>query len=195
MCDGHHDCTSRSVSCPCYLSLHMCTEACGCRGLCINTLARAAEREEAVVEEARYFRFMPMTWAAPVSCTCKVTFCDDGYCMCRRMGEKCSPLCGCTNCINRPEGEPVVVDEEHVEKIKERRKRRKHNGDMRTHIGGCACRKSACASGHCACRAAGRACTDKCICTRHCDCKNRASSCARAHVDEVGALGHTAPLA
>jgi len=94
-------------------------------------------------------------------CTCKNSFCLKFYCECFSNG-KCCENCGCVNCKNTPEFEPLR--QEKYKSIIERNPRAIYQINSVKKSFTCNCKNSNCQKKYCDCFQNGKSCTSKCKC-------------------------------
>ena len=86
-----------------------------------------------------------------IQCTCKKTNCNNRYCDCFSLNQRCSPLCQCSNCLNISSSSNKIAIKESLS---------------------CICKKTSCCKNYCECYRRGIQCTSKCKCI---DCQNKYS--------------------
>ena len=82
-----------------------------------------------------------------IQCTCKKSNCNNRYCDCFSLSQKCSSLCQCVNCSNLSPS-PTITKSSLS----------------------CICKKTSCSKNYCECYRRGLHCTSHCKCT---DCHNK----------------------
>eukprot|EP01033_Poteriospumella_lacustris_P010919 gene10919-7767_t len=105
-----------------------------------------------------------------VACNCKKSKCLKMYCDCFRLSEYCKASCNCVECCNIEKFEHVrlaarkAIQDRNPEAFKPRVKE-----EMKEHLTGCHCRKSACLKKYCECYTGKVPCSSRCRCV---DCQN-----------------------